>query len=91
VNADTNIVIREGRMNERSETNATSKFLPAAGQNVIVLCKHFRCLGFVDSGGKWWDSYSKEALPEAVGWRYLDGEELYPPHWLSLSNRDQAS
>ena len=42
--------------------------LPPARQRVIVVCKTFRCLGYVDEKGVWRDDAKSNELEEVVGW-----------------------
>jgi CheY-like chemotaxis protein len=41
---------------------------PETGVPVVVQCKDFRCLGFLDNDGKWRDFVRLHELPEVVNW-----------------------
>jgi len=58
-------------MKTESLHHVEPKILPPPNHNVIVCCRGFRCLGFIDSDGKWRDTYSFAELPEVIGWSYL--------------------
>ena len=42
--------------------------LRLAEQRVIVVCKRFRCLGYVDEKGVWRDDSNSNELEDVVGW-----------------------
>lgn len=42
--------------------------LPEVGAPVMVHCKGFRCLGYLDREGKWRDFKTSTELPDAVDW-----------------------
>jgi hypothetical protein len=45
------------------------KGLPAAGQNVIVVCRQFRLLGYRDEQGVWREvRRPAENLKDVIGW-----------------------
>jgi CheY-like chemotaxis protein len=44
---------------------------PEIGMPVVVQCKEFRCLGFLDRSGKWRDFAKSHELPEVIDWCYL--------------------
>jgi CheY-like chemotaxis protein len=45
--------------------------LPEVGMPVIVQCGEFRCLGYLDLGGRWRDYKSSDELPGVIGWSDL--------------------
>jgi hypothetical protein len=45
--------------------------LPPVGKHVLVDCKGFRCLGFLDHDGKWKDVFRQEELPNVESWEHL--------------------
>jgi len=44
---------------------------PEIGMPVMVRCKGFRCLGYLDHGGKWRDFARSHELPEVIDWSNL--------------------
>jgi CheY-like chemotaxis protein len=44
---------------------------PEIGIPVMVQCKGFRCLGYLDQDGKWRDFARSTELPEVIGWSNL--------------------
>lgn len=52
-------------------TTRTASHLPEIGAPVLVRCKEFRCLGYLDPKGKWRDFNTSEALPEVIDWSGL--------------------
>ena len=42
--------------------------LPPVGFRVIVVCKNFRCLGYVDRRGVWRDDARRRELHDVIGW-----------------------
>jgi hypothetical protein len=42
--------------------------LPEVGEPVIVQCRDFQCLGFLDDAGKWRDFARSQELPEVIDW-----------------------
>jgi CheY-like chemotaxis protein len=44
---------------------------PEIGIPVVVHCKEFRCLGYLDRGGKWRDFARSHELPEVIDWSNL--------------------
>jgi len=44
---------------------------PEIGIPVVVQCKEFRCLAFLDRGGKWRDFARSHELPEVIDWCHL--------------------
>jgi CheY-like chemotaxis protein len=44
---------------------------PEIGIPVVVQCKEFRCLGYLDRGGKWRDFARSHELPEVIDWCHL--------------------
>ena len=52
------------------------KGLPAAGQNVIVVCRKFRLLGYRDEKGIWREARRPaEELKDVIGWHELGSGE----------------
>lgn len=50
--------------NRESRTRA----IPEMGIPVLVQCKEFRCLGYLDREGKWRDFKTSAELPDAIDW-----------------------
>lgn len=48
-----------------------SPALPEVGTPVMVRCKGFRCLGYLDRDGKWRDFNTSAELPDALDWSVL--------------------
>lgn len=44
---------------------------PEIGMPVVVQCRGFRCLGYLDQNGKWRDFSRSHELPEVVDWSPL--------------------
>ena len=44
---------------------------PEMGAPVVVQCKEFRCLGYLDKSGKWRDFARSHELPEVIDWHDL--------------------
>jgi len=44
---------------------------PEIGMPVMVQCREFRCLGYLDRTGKWRDFARSHELPEVLGWTHL--------------------
>ncbi len=44
------------------------EMLPPAELRVIVVCKGFRCLGYVDRQGIWRDGVRQRELHDVIGW-----------------------
>jgi hypothetical protein len=44
------------------------KRLPLPGERVVVICKTFRCLGYVDKNGVWRDDAKSKELQDVIGW-----------------------
>ena len=44
------------------------KPLPPERERVIVVCKSFRCLGYVDKDGVWRDEVESKELKDVFGW-----------------------
>ena len=42
--------------------------LPPPGERVIVVCKIFRCLGYLDDKGVWRDDIKSAPLEDVIGW-----------------------
>jgi CheY-like chemotaxis protein len=42
--------------------------LPEMGMPVMVQCREFRCVGYLDRGGKWRDYGTSSELSDVVGW-----------------------
>jgi hypothetical protein len=42
--------------------------LPQKNLRVIVICKDFRCLGYLDSEGIWKSAYSNQPIENVLGW-----------------------
>ena len=42
--------------------------LPLANHRVIVVCPHFRCLGYLDKEGVWRDDANSRELKDVLGW-----------------------
>jgi DNA-binding response OmpR family regulator len=42
--------------------------LPEMGTPVMVQCREFRCIGYLDRGGKWRDYGTSSELSDVVGW-----------------------
>jgi len=42
--------------------------LPPVGFRVIVVCKQFRCLGYIDRQGIWRDDAHHAEIHEVMGW-----------------------
>ncbi len=47
---------------------AVGKSLPLKNHRVIVVCKHARCLGYLDDHGIWRDDAESTALKDVIGW-----------------------
>jgi hypothetical protein len=45
--------------------------LPLCGKRVIVVCKGFSCLGYVDKEGVWRDNSHSKELVDVIGWGKL--------------------
>lgn len=45
--------------------------VPEMGIPVVVQCKEFRCLGYLDRGGKWRDFARSQELPEVIDWSHF--------------------
>jgi hypothetical protein len=56
---------------ENSEKDQQNKALPPVGEHVIVQCRTFSCMGYVDSNGKWRDAYTDKELPEVINFNLL--------------------
>jgi CheY-like chemotaxis protein len=52
-------------------TTRTASHLPEMGIPVLVRCKDFRCLGFLDRNGKWRDYNTSAELPDVIDWSGL--------------------
>lgn len=44
------------------------KKLPVKGHRVIVVCRDFRCLGYLDQQGLWRDHAKSQELSYVTGW-----------------------
>jgi CheY-like chemotaxis protein len=60
---------------ERALRNATDrgslqarKGFPPIGEPVIVQCRDFRCMGFLDAGRRWREYKNSQELPEVLDW-----------------------
>jgi hypothetical protein len=42
--------------------------LPPAHARVIVVCREFRCLGYLDDQGVWRDAAKSEKLDNGIAW-----------------------
>ena len=42
--------------------------LPPVGCHVIVVCKDFRCLGYLDHDSVWRDAAHQTELQNVIGW-----------------------
>jgi hypothetical protein len=42
--------------------------LPPKRHRVIVVCKKFRCLGYIDEDGVWRDAAHSKELNDVIGW-----------------------
>jgi hypothetical protein len=62
--------------------------LPPYGEQVIVHCKSFQCLGRYDSDHKWRNFFSKEILSDVEGWSRPDDHKIIP---VSPTPEDDAS
>ena len=51
---------------------------PRYGEEVIVHCKHFTCLGVFLRGNKWRSAFTNELLDGVTGWSFLDSTEVHP-------------
>lgn len=56
--------------NSISETDLffSPEKLPESNLRVIVVCKSFRCLGYLDPEGVWRSHYSNQPLEDVIGW-----------------------
>ena len=45
-----------------------SERLPALGHRVIVICRNFRCLGYLDAKGVWRGNFKDDEIENVVGW-----------------------
>lgn len=52
--------------------------LPPIFERVIVFCKGFRCLGYVDEKGVWKDDFQSKKI-DVVGWEEVGGPRLRRP------------
>jgi hypothetical protein len=59
-----------GRLNDSMKNVVTSvqQKLPPVRQRTIVICKTFRCLGYVDEKGVWRDDAKSKPLEDVIGW-----------------------
>jgi hypothetical protein len=49
------------------------KELPEVNEQVQVVCKEFRCLGYRDRDGVWRDAATSRELTDVLGWIDLHG------------------
>jgi hypothetical protein len=47
---------------------AVSEKLPPVNKRVIVVCKGYRCLGYLAKDGAWKDAHRHQDLKAVVGW-----------------------
>lgn len=57
---------------EPQKNDGLNETLPPVGEHVIVQCRTFSCLGYLDGEGKWKDVYTNEELPEVIQFSPLD-------------------
>ena len=46
----------------------TEEKLPERNARVIVVCREFRCLGYLDDRGTWRRHYGEQPLEDVIGW-----------------------
>ena len=51
---------------ETNESARKSCILPSAGEQVIVHCLGFSCLGYLDKNGNWKSVFTNEILPDVI-------------------------
>ena len=54
-----------------AEMNKSLEDLPPTGINVVVQCKGFGCLGYLDETGTWKNAFTHEVLPEVISFSPL--------------------
>jgi len=54
------------RMLNNDSTEQKEKDLPPVGQEVLVQCSSFKCVGYRDSEGKWRDAFDGRELPKVI-------------------------
>ncbi len=47
---------------------AASEKLPPVNKRVIVVCKGYRCLGYLSTDGVWKDAHRHQELKDVIGW-----------------------
>jgi len=52
----------------KSKDSGEKSSTPEVGTPVVVHCKEFRCLGYLDNDGKWRDFARSDELPEVIDW-----------------------
>lgn len=53
-------------MLNNDSTEQKEKDLPPVGQEVLVQCSSFKCVGYRDSEGKWRDAFDGRELPKVI-------------------------
>jgi CheY-like chemotaxis protein len=61
----------ETRKTSSSPANGAQANLPPVGQNVLVQCERYRCLGFYGADGKWRSISTGAELPKVLKWESL--------------------
>ena len=61
----------DASMNEEDENDGKKEKLPPAGERVLVQCRGFQCLGFLDQDGTWRDAFHGTELNDVESWSKL--------------------
>lgn len=85
-------------MHGEKSSPSPQEALPDPGENVILFCETFRCLGFYGRDHKWHHAYTGEDVPGVrawiepnepnLGWHVVSTARACPPGYLAIRDHE---
>ena len=58
----------DASQHEEGENAEAEETLPPVGERVLLRCKGFQCLGFLNKDGTWRDAFHETEVKDVLSW-----------------------